>query len=39
MGICVEVSLWNPIARALKNDGDAVDVEGPVLEELPRDPA
>ena len=38
MGVRVKVCLWNAISRALKYDGDAVDVEGLVFEELPGDP-
>lgn len=37
VGVCVEVGLRDAVSRALKDDGDAVDVESLVLQEIPRD--
>lgn len=37
VGVRVEVCLRNAISRALKDDGDAVDVEGLVFKKMPRD--
>lgn len=37
MGVRIQVCLGNAISRALKYDGDAIDVEGLVFKELPRD--
>ena len=37
MGVSVEVCLRDTIPRALEDDGDAVDIEGLVSEELPGD--
>lgn len=37
MRVRVEVCLRNTISRALKDDGDRIDVESLVSEELPRD--
>ena len=38
MGVRVQVCLRNAVSRALKYDGDAVDVEGLVFKEMPGDP-
>lgn len=37
MGICIEVGLRNSISTALKYDGDTVNIESLVSEELPGD--
>ena len=37
MGVRIQVGLWDTISCALQYDCDAVDVEGSVFEELPRD--
>lgn len=39
MGVRVEVRLRNAVPGTLQGNGDAVDVDGPVAEEIPGDPA
>lgn len=35
MGVSIEVSLWDAVAGALEDDGDCVDVESAMFEEIP----